>query len=206
MIRYTASFLGAMLLLTLFLQVGCVTRSAPKVNYFSLLRMDQLGEKRRPAAQPEMRLGIGPVTIPDYLQRSQIVTRKHGNQFEFDEYNRWAGVLEHDLAAAIGDNLGILLGVNAVGYYPWQRNFEPTYRITVSVERLDGDLAGEAVLEARWSVTTADNKELPAENRSRQHRPVKEGGYAALIIAESELVADLSRDIAGHIERAPKGW
>lgn len=202
MIRNTVHPLTGVILLTLFLLTGCVTRSAPKVNYFSLLSMEQLGDSRSAATHPEIRLGIGPVSIPDNLRRSQVVTREHGNEFDFNEYNRWAGDLESDLTAIVGNNLSLLLGVDNVGYFPWLPHFEPTCRLVIDIERLDGDLGGEAVLEARWSVIGANGKAQLAGGRSVYRRPVSGNSYAGLVTAESQLVADFCKEMAKAIEQS----
>ncbi|MCP4338559.1 MAG: membrane integrity-associated transporter subunit PqiC [Desulfobulbaceae bacterium] len=202
MIRYVARLLTGCLLLSTFLMLsGCVGRSSPKVNYFSLLSIEQLGEPQVIATHPEVKLGVGPVTIPESLKRSQIVTRQHGNLYDFSEFNRWAGVLEKDLAAVVGDNLGVLLGVEKVDYFPWMSHFKPNYRIVIDIQRLDGALDGEAELAARWTVADSEGKELLAGNRNVFRQPLQGSGFAALVKAESLLVAELSKTLAEEIDR-----
>jgi hypothetical protein len=190
---------GVVLLVVVLLLSGCLSRSSPKVTYYSLLTMNQLGEVRAVASLPDVKLGIGPITIPDSLKRSQIATRQHGNQYEFDEFNRWAGILERDLTSVLGDNLGQLLGVEKVGFFPWMHHFKPTYRVTVDVMRLDGAIDGEAVLSARWAISDAEGKEFLVGKKSVYNQPLEDATYAALIKAESQVVAELSKEIAGEI-------
>lgn len=185
-----------MLCVVVLLLSGCLGQRAPKVTYFSLLNMEQLGEVDAGSSLSEVRLGIGPVTIPDSLKRSQIATRQHGNQYEFDEYHRWAGVLERDFAVVLGDNLGVLLSADKVGFFPWTHRFKPSYRVVVDVIRLDGALDGEAILSARWAVTDAKDKEFLASGKSDYRQALDDGSFAALIKAESLLVGELSREIA----------
>jgi len=194
-----------LLLCCVLLLAGCIGRKSPEVTYYSLLTMEQLGQVQAIASHPEVRLGIGPVTIPDSLKRSQIATRQHGNQHSFDEFNRWAGVLEKDLTSVLGDNLSDLLGVEKVGYFPWMHYFKPTYRVIIDVVRLDGALDGEAVLSARWTVADADGKEFLAGGKSDYRRPLQGSDYAALVKAESLLVAELSKMVAGEIDSLVKG-
>lgn len=202
MIRYVLRLLSGCLLLSTFLVLfGCVGRSAPQVNYFSLLTIEQLGEAQVIAVHPEVKLGINPVIIPESLKRSQIATRRHGNQFEFSEFNRWAGVLERDFAAVVGDNLGVLLGMEKIDYFPWMRHFSPNYRVEIDIQRLDGALDGEAVLSARWAVADGTGKEFLAGGRNVFRQPLESSSYAALVKAESLLVAELSRKLAGEIDR-----
>lgn len=205
MIRHMLSLLTGTLVVAVMALSGCMTRNAPQVQYFSLLTIEQLGSSQQVVSRPDLRLGIGPVTVVDSLKQRQIVTRKQGNQYDFDEFNRWAGELEKDLEVVTGNNLGFLLGTGSVDYFPWLSHFVPTQRIILDVQRLDGDLAGEAVLEARWSVVAPDGRTTLAANRSVYRRPLNDAGYAALVETESLLLADLSLEIARAVAAAVAG-
>ena len=194
-----------LLLCCVLLMTGCIGRKSPEVTYYSLLTMEQMGEVQPVSSHPEIKLGVGPITIPASLKRSQVATRQHGNQYAFDEFNRWAGVLEKDIANVIGDNLGVLLGVEKVGFFPWMHYFTPSYRVIVDIQRLDGSLDGEAVLGARWAVADAEGKEFLAGDKIVLRQPLQEASYAALVKAESLLVAELSKKIAGEIDGLLKG-
>ncbi len=194
-----------LLLCCVLLVTGCIGRKSPEVTYYSLLTMEQMGEVQPVSSHPEIKLGIGPITIPASLKRSQVATRQHGNQYAFDEFNRWAGVLEKDITNVVGDNLGVLLGVEKVGFFPWMHHFTPSYRVIVDIQRLDGSLDGEAVLGARWAVADAEGKEFLAGDKIVLRQPLQEASYAALVKAESLLVAELSKKIAGEIDGLLKG-
>lgn len=195
--RYSINcLLGMISLVMLLMNAGCTLRSTVETNYFSLLSLEQLGSSVRLADAPQYKIGIGPVTLTENLNRSQIVTRSKGNQFSFDEYNRWAGTLDKDLATIVGNNLLFLLGAASVDYYPWRQYFRPTHRVVIGVERLDGELGGEAVLEARWSVVSPDGKKTLIEKRSVYRRTMAGAGYPDLVMEESLLVGDLCREIA----------
>ena len=188
-----------LLLCCVLLLTGCIGRKSPEVTYYSLLTMEQMGEVQPVSSHPEIKLGVGPITVPASLKRSQVATRVQGNQYAFDEFNRWAGVLEKDIANVVGDNLGVLLGVEKVGFFPWMHYFAPSYRVIVDIQRLDGSLDGEAVLGARWAVADAAGKEFLAGDKIILRQPLEEPGYASLIKAESLLVAELSKKIAVEI-------
>jgi uncharacterized lipoprotein YmbA len=188
-----------LILVSVLLISGCLNRSAPKVTYYSLLTMAQLGETEVVASLPEINLGVGPVVIPDSLRRSQVATRQNDNQHEFAEFHRWAGVLERDITSVLGDNLGQLLGIDKVGFFPWLYHFKPTYRVMVDMIRFDGSIDGEAVLSARWAISDSSGKELLIGKRSDYRQPLEEASYASLIKAESQLLATLSKEIAAEI-------
>ncbi len=192
-LQWCLAFVAVLLL------AGCISRSAPTVNYYSLLTMEQLGDTEVLASLPEVKLGVGPISIPDSLKRSQIATRQQDNQYEFAEFHRWAGVLEKDITSVMGDNFGQLLGIEKIGFFPWLRHFKPTYRLTIDVIRFDGSLEDEAVLSARWAIADADGKDFLAGKKSDYRQPLADTSYAALIKAESQLLAALSKEIAAEI-------
>jgi uncharacterized lipoprotein YmbA len=183
----------------IFLLSGCIGRSAPKVTYFSLLTAKQLNTEQTIASLPEIKIGIGPITIPDSLKRSQVATRQQGNQYEFNEFNRWAGILEKDLSYVLGENLSQSLGTDRVGFFPWLPHFHPDYRVMVDIVRLDGSLDGDAVFSAHWVVTDATGKEFLAGGKGESRQPLEDKTYPALVKAESQLVAQMSHEIATAI-------
>ncbi len=199
MIRYRVWTEGVLVVILVVL-AGCVGHNVPTVNYFNLLTMEQLGETTVIAAYPDINLGVGPVSIPDSLKRSQIATSQSGNQYAFNEYNRWAGMLDKDFASVVGENLGVLLGIKNLGYFPWMPYFKPTYQLIIDIQRLDGALGGEAVLIARWSVVNAQGRELVASGRNGFRQAVEGTGFAGLVRAESLLVAELSKEVAEEID------
>jgi uncharacterized lipoprotein YmbA len=178
---------------------GCLGGGSSNVSYYSLLTAQQLEVGQAIATLPEVKLGVGPVTIPDSLKRAQIATRQHGNLYAFDEFNRWAGTLEKDLSFVLGENLSQLLGVTDLGFFPWLPHFQPTYRVMVDVTRLDGALDGDAVLGAHWVVADSSGKKVLAGGKSEYRCSLDGETYAALITAESQLVAQLSHEIATAI-------
>jgi len=183
----------------IFLLSGCIGRSAPKVTYFSLLTAEQLSAGEVVASLPEVKLGIGPITIPDSLKRSQVVVREHGNQYDFNEFYRWAGILEKDLGHVVGANLGQMLGINSIGFFPLMPHFKPTYLVMIDVVRLDGALDGDAVLNAHWVVASASDRASLVSGKSSYQQVLEEHTYPALVKAESQLVAQMSQEIAAAI-------
>lgn len=181
---------------------GCISKQAPEVTFYSLLSMAQMDDAAttRPD-KADLRIGIGPITIPDALRRSQLVTRDTRNIYRFDEYHRWAGILEKDIAYVVGDNLEGLLGADKIAFFPWMPHFLPTHRVIIDILRFDGELSGEAVLSARWSIADATGKVSQASGTSTFRQPVEGGDYAGLIRAESRLLAELSRELAAELKR-----
>jgi len=80
-------------------------------------------------------------------------------------------------------------------------SFDPTYRVTIDVQRFDS-IAGEAaVVEAVWAVTTvASERTLSGKTIARE--TLQGDGFDALAAAHSRALAQLTRDIAAAIRKA----
>jgi len=83
-----------LVLLALFLGACGTTHNS---RYYTLTPVP-VGQDRKPdePGTVPVVLGIGPVTLPDYLDRPQIVLRTSQNELVFSEYSRWAGSLATD--------------------------------------------------------------------------------------------------------------
>ncbi len=54
-------------------------------------------------------IGLGPVTLPEYLDRPQIVTRTDRNTVLLAEFDRWAEPLSGNVSRTLAENLTYLL-------------------------------------------------------------------------------------------------
>ncbi len=144
---------------------------------------------------------VSPVTIPDLVDRPQMVTRGAGNQVSLDEYARWGGSLKVDIARVIAADLGILLGSERISVFDTGADVPPVWRVRVDVMRFDS-MPGDAVtVDAQWTVWPP-KKTLPVVGRSLEHEPVRGPGYDAVVAAHDRALAAVSRDIASAIRRS----
>ncbi|MGH8065482.1 MAG: ABC-type transport auxiliary lipoprotein family protein, partial [Candidatus Entotheonellia bacterium] len=74
------------------------------------------------------------------------------------------------------------------------------YQITIEVRHFAAWLGGESTLLARWSVLDRAERELLSQ---KVHLNAPTGGrdYEALVVAMTQVVEALSRDIAAAIQR-----
>ena len=160
---------------------------------FSPLKAAERQDLDRPG---QISLGVGPVRLPAYLDRREIVTRIAQNRFDVSDNDRWAEPLDENFTHVLAQNLSVLLGSDRIITYPWPLDKKPRYRVEIAVFRFEVNSAGEAELTARWAVIDETGKEAPNLNESRLARPAKEKSNDASVAALSETVADLSREIA----------
>lgn len=144
-------------------------------------------------------LGIGPIRIPQYLNRPHIVIRSEENRVRISDFSRWAEPLRDSLTRVMVDNLSILLKPTRVAALPWTRPTDGAYRLEVSIIRFDGDFGTTATLRARWAIITEKGERELVSGESTFSEPVSGPEMADLVSALSRTVADFTREIAAAV-------
>lgn len=175
---------------------GC--GSSPPVDFYTLTPISGTGSVDPVDAKL---LGIGPLDMPAYLVRPQLVTKKSGSAVNVDEFNRWAEPLEVALPRVVATNVDQLLDSIVVVTFPYSARIRTDYRLIGRVIRFDADQSGEAVLEVQWGVQDADVNTVLTPRRTRytaQASPATDPG--AVVAALNETVDAFSRDIASKMQ------
>jgi uncharacterized lipoprotein YmbA len=196
---------GWALALLVLLFVGCRSTPPPTTFYTltTVTKAETAGQSLAPKG--DLAIGIGPVQLPGYLDRPQIITRTAPDRLTLSEFNRWGGPLQQDFPRVLAENVAALLGTDRVLAYPWGDRLDPAYRVALDVQQFDGALGGVAVLKVTWIVTGREGKTPLAVRKADIQEPVSGNDYDALVSAQSRAVAALSREIAEQIRRLVSG-
>jgi uncharacterized lipoprotein YmbA len=143
---------------------------------------------------------VGPVTVPDYLERPQVVTRVSSNELRLSESNQWVEPLEQNIARVIAENLSTLLTCERVVFYPAMQSIPVDYQVAVQIIRFDADEEGATVLEALWRITGAAGETIAPEKRSRFESSARELTYDAIAAEMSAVLGKLCEEITFVIE------
>ena len=193
-------YLGWASLFLIFLLAAC--SSTPATQFYKLNSLPS-GQQENPAALPgdDIAIGVGPVELPEYLDRPQIVTRKSQNQLEISEFHRWAASFPRDFSRVLAKNISTLLPTDRVAIYPWGDTFSPTYQIKLNVEQFDGQLGEQVFLRVIWSLVGEEEKKELVVRKTLIEEPVLTNDYEGLVAAQSNALASLSREIVEEIRR-----
>ena len=194
---YLKSFIFFLLIPALFLQ-SCASSSSTRFYILSSLDRHDLSN-RNDNSKDEGVIGILPVKIPKYIDRSNIVTRISQNEIKFSDFHLWASSLKDAFSRVLDENLSILLRTNNIVHYPWRNNRLVNHLISVDVIRFDGKPGENVTLIARWSVFNKSKNNLVFMKKSSIDVPLTLVGYKALVEAQSNAVEQLSRLIADSI-------
>jgi uncharacterized lipoprotein YmbA len=148
--------------------------------------------------QRDLTIGVGPVTLPPYLDRPQIVTRASRAKLVLADFDHWAASLQDMVTRTLAENLSLLVPTDRVVLHPWPRTTEPDYQVTVEMTQFDRDPGGEVVLTARWSLLDANGKEL-VMRKARFTAPAGGQESEATVTAMGRTLDALSRDMAAAL-------
>ncbi len=147
-------------------------------------------------ANRELRIGIGPVELPHYLDGPQIVLRSAQHSLELSEFHHWAEPLKDNVTRVLADNIAALLRTEQISVYPWDNRTPVDAQILVNVFRLDADLERQSVLIARWTLLDDGGDALAPITKSTIVRRVAKPEHESVASALSHALAGLSIEIA----------
>ena len=175
-----------------------ITGTSPEPRFYTL------ASEAPPPAPPSAAayaIVVGPVTIPDVVDRPQIVTRTAESRVEIAEQARWAAPLKSEIARVIADHLAKTLPNARVSTMEQRATGAPDYRVIVDVQRFDSSSEGSAI-QASWQVRTKENP-TALSGRSVVAEPAG-AGYDALVAAHSRALAKIAGEIAAALKSAQK--
>jgi uncharacterized protein len=187
---------------------GCVSfHRTPNARFFVLRSLVE------PALSPVAPavsglVGVHAVHLPEHLDRAQVVTWKAPDELSIDEFTRWAEPLDVGATRVLEENLAALLPDRQVLRYPWSASADLRCRVLVELRLFGAQSTGDVRLEGRWALLPGRG-ERPIELRpvSLRRTPAvggpKGSDTTAEVEAMSELLADLSREIATAIVELP---
>jgi len=143
-------------------------------------------------------VAIGPVTLPEIVNRPQLVVRVGANRVAVAEEHRWAEPLKSEIPRVIAENLTTLLDGWQVSAYPQTASDRADYQVVMDIQRFESTLGQTVVIEAIWTVRRSPDGQ-PRTGRSLVREQTGGEGYDALVAAHSRALATVSHDIAEAI-------
>ncbi|MBL8539023.1 MAG: membrane integrity-associated transporter subunit PqiC [Betaproteobacteria bacterium] len=194
---------GAMWLLLVTVVSACVNLgpgTPPRAPTYVL-------EPTVPAAQlasSGIAVGVGPVTVPGYLDRNEMVSREAANQLRVDTRHSWGSPLEQEVLRVLGEDLSRLLQSDRVVVWPWARQRDIAVRVPVQVLQFEPVAGKGIVLVARWELQSPDAAKVLFTRQSEIVEPVTtEGGPGAYAAGMSRALAVLAGQIADAVRTVP---
>jgi uncharacterized lipoprotein YmbA len=190
---YTAALI---VLCTVALLAGCAR--SPAVTFYRLTPVTQ--SETSVLVKPLPRVAIASVTLPELVDRPQLVVSEAGVRVTILETKRWAEPLKSALPRLLAENISRSVGTDRVAAYPQNAAKDAEYRLFVDIQRFE--TTGDAVtVDALWTIR-GTKEAKPVNGRSRIVEPSASHEYDAIVAAYSRAVAILSKEIALSIHTA----
>ena len=145
-------------------------------------------------------IGLGPIKLPPYLDRPEIVTRMAPNRLELSKEDRWGESVQNGFTRAMERNLAAQTSA-AVIVYPWYNTVHIDMQVQIDVYRFETDAQGIATLSAKWTILDSTGKNVLYTVESNLTQPSKPGDMTEGAAALSRTIGDLSGQIANMLQQ-----
>jgi uncharacterized lipoprotein YmbA len=148
-------------------------------------------------------LGLGPLRIPDYLERNRIVVRGENSEMIVDDFSRWAEPLDDAIYRLLAANVDSRLeGVMAVSF-PYNSMISHDYQLLGRIDMFESNKAGNTVLLVHWGIIDTDGNPAVAPRRARyQAQATDASDYGSIATAMRIVLEEFSQDIAQVFQAA----
>ena len=143
-------------------------------------------------------LGLGPIHLPTYLDRPQLVTAISAHQYNLDEHNRWAERLDDNIARTLTQSLSNQLGIQQIVHYPWAARQLIDYQLSVDILELHQTATGQSHLALQWQIKKAEQASI---GRRFECSEASSDDAEAIVAAQSRCLSRFSQEAAAAIRQ-----
>jgi uncharacterized protein len=166
---------------------------APQESYYTL--STQLVAPPA-ASESQLSLYVGPVSVPEAVDRPQMVLRTSPNQVEISDAHRWAEPLKTAIARVLAETLSRELRTARVLASRQGATGPVDYRIAVEVQRFESSLDTGATIDAVWTIVPSEKEGATRNGRTVAQESLPTRDPQGLAAAHSRALDKIGRDIA----------
>ena len=185
------------LMFVTFLIFGCAKNSKP-IEYYMLDASVGISSNKSLELDKGPLIGLGPIRLPEYLDRPQMVVAVSENKYKLIESHRWAEKLDQNISLALFRALPGQLGTDRMIRYPWPHRPGVDYQIKIDILELNIDPTGQSRLVAQWSIKLKDKTVL--NKRSSFIAKASTTDVDKMVQAQSECLTKLGQEIVSNLK------
>ncbi len=141
---------------------------------------------------------VGPVSIPQLVDRPQLVIRTGPSQVDIAEQERWAAPLKESLPRLLASELNKRApGVRFVEFGSAAINL-PSAHLRVEIRRFDVEPGRGATIDAHW-IYRPNVGDAVTEHEASFHEPLTGTGYEGYVEALRRACLGLARSMAASL-------
>ncbi|WP_062065228.1 PqiC family protein [Cellvibrio sp. OA-2007] len=108
-------------------------------------------------------VGLGPIVVADYLQRSQLQVNNSENSLQLTENAYWGEPLQKGIIRVLAINLMNQDPSRAIEMFPWRQDSAPKFSIRLHIHELQV-INGKAVINASWKLIDNSAKKTVSQH------------------------------------------
>ncbi|MFM1941346.1 MAG: hypothetical protein RI897_328 [Verrucomicrobiota bacterium] len=188
---------------------GCLTPKEDASRFYVLssgggVELSSVGD----SAEVVPLVFVSPVSIPRYLEQPAMVTRVGEAEVVYSDLHFWAEPLGDAVTRRLREALVERVGGDRVYAGEVRRPTGAYVDLQVSVSRFEVDLAGEAVLVARWvggGQPSGAGERISGQGVYRRQVTTGDSLQGARVVALVGCVDDMAGEIAGQLRGVVSG-
>ncbi|MDC0999921.1 PqiC family protein [Methylophilaceae bacterium] len=185
------------LLCLVFLSLSCAKSSKP-VEYYMLDASVGIDNNQTLKGDEGPMIGLGPIRLPEYLDRFQMVVAVSQNKYKLIDGHRWAEKLDQNISLALFKTLPGQLGTDKMIRYPWPQRPGVDFQVKIDILELNVDQDGQSQLVAQWSIKSKDKTIL--NKRSTFTAQASTTDIDKMVQAQSECLTQLGQEIVANLK------
>ena len=182
---------------TIFLIISCAKSSKP-VEYYMLDASVGIDNNQTLKSDEGPMIGLGPIRLPEYLDRFQMVVAVSENKYKLIDGHRWAEKLDQNISLALFKTLPSQLGTDRMIRYPWPQRPGVDFQVKIDILELNIDQDGRSKLIAQWSIKSKD--EIILNKRSTFIAQASTTDIDKMVQAQSECLTKLGQEIVINLK------
>ncbi len=144
------------------------------------------------------------VVIPAYLERAAIVNRQSdGVRVDISEFNSWAEDLDDGISRTLSAVLLDELLKQNILLVPVNSDNDNASKLFVFLQRFDGQIGGQVVIDARWVLQNSNSEALASGSFSE--KSAAGANFGSMVVAQSALLEKFAKHMPESIVRAIRG-
>lgn len=141
-------------------------------------------------------------TLPELIDRPQLIVRTGSNRVRISEQHRWAEPLRREIPRVLANDLGQLLESFRVVVMPVDaQRFDADFRLSLDVQRLEVTERRGADIDLLWRIEDRQGKMITGRSTLRETTDSED--YFALVAAQRRALSRVAVDMAAQIRQLP---
>jgi uncharacterized lipoprotein YmbA len=147
---------------------------------------------------PRYAVHVAPASVPETLDRPELVLRVSATELAIDDRHLWAEPLRTGIARAVAERLARQLD-GALVTASEQRATPGDVEVTIDVQDFDVRLAEGAAIDVAWTIRWAKDGRIRSGRSAGRARSVGGGSHDAAVAACAVALESVSDDIARSV-------